>query len=250
MGEELLDLFACYLQIVATRGRSLTWSYAFPKRDNYRAAAYRLRKQGLVISERRGQHSVAIAVSQDTDDRLSPVHRPDRFWRRKWNGFWYLLVYDVPEKDRRYRDELRRFLTRKRMGCLQKSVWVSPYDIRPAYADLVEAAAVDRYAHLFQSRTVLGSDPQSVVLSSWNMDGLREAHAWFIRICGRNLESVRMGDLGRGALETMAREEMTAYVTVMQGDPLLPESLHPASYLGREAFAVHCKLVHEIAKRL
>ena len=52
--------------------------------------------------------------------------RPEKFWNRKWDGIWYVLAYDVPEPQRSYRESLRRFLQRLRMGGLQGSGWVSP----------------------------------------------------------------------------------------------------------------------------
>ena len=42
------------------------------------------------------------------------------------------------------------------MGCLQKSVWVSPRDIRPEHDDLVKGIRVNFYAYLFEATTVLG----------------------------------------------------------------------------------------------
>lgn len=246
IGEELCDLFIWYLEIAATRGRSLTWSHAFPDRGRYNAATYRLRKSGLLVTRGRGH----IGISADTPLLRSPAHKPDRFWRKKWNGYWYMLVYDVPEKERSYRDELRKFLVKRRMGCLQKSVWITPWDIRPEYDDMVKAAALGFYAQLFHVRTVLGQDPQRIVETSWDMDELRSGHEWFLDICERNTALVREGRLSQSGLENLAREELSAYLTVMEDDPLLPMELHPSGYLGCEVFNAHCELVREIAAHL
>ena len=59
-----------------------------------------------------------------------------------------------------YRNVLRQFLKAQRMGCFQKSVWITPTDIRPQYADLKEAAAVEVFACLFEAyRCAFVMDP-------------------------------------------------------------------------------------------
>jgi hypothetical protein len=47
----------------------------------------------------------------------------------KWNGIWLGIIFDIPEANRRERSFLRREL--RHIGCreLQKSVWITPFDI-------------------------------------------------------------------------------------------------------------------------
>ncbi len=52
-----------------------------------------------------------------------------QFKNKKWNGKWYVLTFDVPEKKRYYRVNLRRNLVNIGFYQLQKSVWVFPYDV-------------------------------------------------------------------------------------------------------------------------
>jgi len=44
-----------------------------------------------------------------------------------WDGKWRVLVFDMSEKRRRTRDQLRRFLQGAGFVRLQDSVWVHPY---------------------------------------------------------------------------------------------------------------------------
>ncbi len=48
---------------------------------------------------------------------------------KKWNGKWYILIFDIPEKRRRYRVRLTNTLRNIGFYQLQKSVWVFPYDV-------------------------------------------------------------------------------------------------------------------------
>lgn len=44
-----------------------------------------------------------------------------------WDGKWRIVMFDIPEKYRAKRDELRSFLKRIGFERLQQSVWVNPY---------------------------------------------------------------------------------------------------------------------------
>ena len=248
--DRILELFAGYLDMATRRGVALTWSHAFPRRDSFRSAAYRLRKKGLIVTKGVGDGAVSLALAPAASDRLSPVHKPGRIWKRGWAGDWFLLVYDVPEANQTYRNELRGFLRRMRMGRFQKSVWVSPWDIRPEFDDLVNAAGIRRYAELFRSRSVLGRSPLDIVEASWDMEDLHQAQSWFIGVCRRNLDILLSQRLDKADLEMLAREEMSAYVQVMEMDPLLPEELHPASYLGQDVVNIHQTLIREVGSQL
>lgn len=47
---------------------------------------------------------------------------------KRWDGRWRILVFDVPERQRRTRDMLRSSLTRVGFIMLQESVWLYPFD--------------------------------------------------------------------------------------------------------------------------
>ena len=49
--------------------------------------------------------------------------------KTKWDGQWRLVFFDIAEIDRRKRDQLRIYLRNLGMEQMQKSVFVSPYDI-------------------------------------------------------------------------------------------------------------------------
>jgi phenylacetic acid degradation operon negative regulatory protein len=180
---------------------------------------------------------------------LPDYFRPRRFWQVGWNGVWYLLLYDVPEEKRPYRDTLRRFLRQRRFGCYQKSVWITPTDVRPLFDDLVEGAAVRDYGNLFEARTVLGQPSREIVQQAWDFEGLDRVQRWYCDVYADNLRRLLEGTPSRTVLEHLAREEMNAYAAVMQDDPLLPHALLPTDYMGREVYRLHLDIVKEIGRR-
>ncbi|MBL7077588.1 MAG: hypothetical protein ISS31_08955 [Kiritimatiellae bacterium] len=247
--DQLMDCLFWYGHFLETcRWRGM-WTGAFPTNAAYRSAVCRLRKQGLLVSTEVGRFS-QLALSDNGKRRIKRLHRPEEMWRRDWPGYWYMLIYDVPESSRKYRDVLRGFLKKQNLGCLQKSIYVTPTDIRPDFADLTEAVQVDHYAYLFESRTVLGLDPMQIVRDAWNWSDINAGHKWYLRRYEAQLASVEADRLDVPALQTLAREEMSAYVTVMDNDPLLPRALLPQAYLGGAVFNTHIATTEAIASGL
>jgi len=251
IGMDLLEMLI-FLGDVAVHGG---WAFLRNRScDNlaaYNGAVARLSKQGLIIKHR-GLDTPKLKISEEGAGILEPYFNPDRWWNRKWNGIWYLLVFDIPEADRSYRNVLRQFLKRQRMGCFQKSVWISPHDIRPQYADLETAAALDSFACLFEARTVLGMPAEKIVRESWDFDSLYTVQNRFCEVYSENLNFLRQ--LVSADLETLmqwAAEEIDAFRSAFVHDPLLPDPLLPPhNYKGKEAYALHLKVTKQIRQKL
>jgi DNA-binding transcriptional regulator PaaX len=69
-----------------------------------------IRKAGLRILER---------TIEDTKKTLG---------RKHWDGKWRIVAFDIPEKQRHLRSEMRSVLKRTGFIQLQKSIWVFPHD--------------------------------------------------------------------------------------------------------------------------
>lgn len=250
IGLELLEMLEV-LGAVTVHG---AWAFLNNRtcsdRRSYKRALDRLSSQGLVVQSR-GLDMPKLQISEEGSKGLGSWIRPDLWWRRKWNGIWYLLLYDIPEVERSYRNILRQFLKIHRMGCFQKSVWITPFDIRPRYADLVEGAALDSFACLFEARTVLGMPDERVVWEAWDFDRLYEIQSRFCRVYSENLE--RLSSLvvpGFDDIIRLAAEEVDAYRSAFILDPLLPRQLLPRDYKGEEVFRIHTALVGRIRSLL
>ncbi|MBT3295281.1 MAG: hypothetical protein HN919_11630 [Verrucomicrobia bacterium] len=247
--DHLLDGLFWYARLAGARNWNSFWDDAFPSRAAYYTAVSRLRKAGLLVSEGQGVRP-QLALTEVGKRQRMALHRPERMWQREWPGFWYMLMYDVPEIDRVYRNRLRAFLKQQRLGCLQKSIYITPTDIRPAFSDLVEAIGVDQFAYLFEARSVLGMNQMQIVRDAWSWEAINAGHRWFYESYEKQLIRLQHDLLDGAALLDLAREEMSAYITVMTPDPLLPEPLLPKAYLGGAVFALHGTITESIADRL
>ncbi|MBU0678972.1 MAG: hypothetical protein KJ626_12750, partial [Verrucomicrobia bacterium] len=244
-----LDMLQAYGDLALRKGHSsLAWGTCFPSETACRSAQSRLNKAGVVAYRETGSNRPVLMVT----DRYTPkdIFHPERFWKKKWHGTWSILMYDIPEEDRVFRNSLRRFLRRLRMGCLQKSVWVSPWDIRPSYDDLVQTVGIEFVAHLFEARSVLYRDPGEIVRAAWDFVSLSETQQEYVRYVKSTENAVSSGIVADEELEEYARNEMEAFATAMTDDPLLPKELHPHGYIGPDVHKAHLAFVETMRIRL
>jgi DNA-binding transcriptional regulator PaaX len=95
-------------------------------------AAYRLRKLRLVKVVRRDDGHTHVELTQ-AGKRTALRYALDEIELEKpyrWDGRWYMVLFDIPNEFRVARNTLRTRLKRLGLLPLQESVWVTPYPCR------------------------------------------------------------------------------------------------------------------------
>ncbi|RKX41955.1 MAG: hypothetical protein DRP64_10590 [Verrucomicrobia bacterium] len=250
IGLELLEMLNLLGEVAVHGAWAFLNNRCYPDHTACVRATDRLSKQGLLV-ELQGLDTPVLRISDEGSNSLEDYFRPDKWWGKRWNGTWYLLVYDIPEADRPYRNTLRQFLKQQRMGCFQKSVWITSFDIRPQYEDLELAASLGGFACLFEARTVLGMPAEKVVRESWDFDRLFDIQKRFCDIYAENLTLLQTPvSFELDTLMRLAAEEIDAYRSAFALDPLLPNALLPANYMGKKSYALHLKVIQELQSKL
>lgn len=111
------------------------------KPSTFYGTLHRLEEKGWVESKgERRQKIIAI----------TPLGRAQLLVSRKklkkeWDGKWRLVIFDVPEKKRKNRDFFRYQLRAIGLQPIQRSVWVTPFNLLPEVEELVEMCEVKSY---------------------------------------------------------------------------------------------------------
>lgn len=96
----------------------------------YRTALGRLAAQGYVEFEKRDGKPYARITDTGRKKLEFTLEKEklDLSKKRRWNGRWRVIIFDVPERRRKTRDRLRFLMQELGFVRLQDSVWVFPYD--------------------------------------------------------------------------------------------------------------------------
>jgi len=99
-------------------------------RYQYRTALGRLATLGLVTFEKKDGKSYARITDAGRKKLKFELEKQklDLSKKRRWNGRWRVVIFDVPERRRKTRDRLRILMQELGFVRLQDSVWVFPYD--------------------------------------------------------------------------------------------------------------------------
>ena len=108
----------------------------------------RLRRQGLVARRgNRGSHAWTLTkrgAEQIAADPILAFPAPD--------GISRLVVFDIPEKERRKRDIIRTELASCNFRSLQKSVWIGENPLPEDFIALVDDLRLKGRLHIFSIR--------------------------------------------------------------------------------------------------
>ena len=73
---------------------------------------------------------------------------------KKWDGKWRVVLFDIPEKDRIFRDILREHLRNLDFRKLQQSVFISPYPFEKAISELVGLYSAEPYVRVITATKI------------------------------------------------------------------------------------------------
>jgi DNA-binding transcriptional regulator PaaX len=93
-------------------------------------ALKRLENRDLIRREKTEKGLVAKLTPRGKKfaERLNAAHKIYIRKPRKWDGRWRIVIFDIWERRRGVRDQLRRILAKAGFKKLQNSVWIYPYD--------------------------------------------------------------------------------------------------------------------------
>ncbi len=172
--------------------------------------------------------------------------QPEERWDRGWDGKWRMVVFDLPEKKRGLRNELRRELRAARFGGLQGSVWISPDPVNKVGEQLKKTASSCGMITFFEGGTCCGESNAEVVSTAWNFTKIRSDYEIYLS----HLQSMpnAVGDGVRENLLEWGRIEKQLWSDCMAFDPLLPRELWPDDYPGEMAWKERIKSLRRAGK--
>lgn len=173
-----------------------------------------------------------------TSSGKEKIHRefPISNLTQKWNKKWIVIIFDIPEKDRKTRDKLRIKVQNIGFGMLQESVWISPLSIGKDVKEMIEAIGLRDNVFVMEVSGLIFGNPKELASKVWNLDrrgeDLLELEEELKKInqlikVYNDREEKREAKLYK--LEAKKRVLMRIYLEFLVNFPALPRELLPGS---------------------
>jgi phenylacetic acid degradation operon negative regulatory protein len=155
----------------------------------------------------------------------------------KWDGFFMIVVFDVPEKRRHARNSLRSKLSQLGFGKLQESVWISPYHFEEDLQEFLEANGFAKYCYVLKVKSLFIKDIKELAKRIWRLE---EINKRYLTIARRVKEVSE-----RTSVQEESKEIWRLYWETLSLDPFLPDELLPEDW-ARETAVKSMEKLHLI----
>jgi phenylacetic acid degradation operon negative regulatory protein len=197
-----------------------------------RALLVRVRRQGLLGSTRRGREAhyrLAGAFAESAGRVVEYASRGSR--PQEWTGAFHALIHRVPERDRSYRDALRRSALLAGYGLLQDGVLIALLDRHAVISDLLARRPAG--ARVLATQLAMEtSDAARCAFEAWDLGELARTYLRHISDLERALS--HQVDPPTPSARTLRRfaELARTPLTDTVRDPGLPRVLLPNDWPG------------------
>ena len=195
----------------------------------------------------RGKNAT-FAITADGRRQVAPLDVAGE-WERPWDGCWRVVIFDLPEAQRRQRFVLWQALRARHLGLLQRSVWIWPHDLQSALQEIVHAEGVPDCFCGFETRRLFLCTDAEVVSAAWDFAEIQRRQEGYLDGWAKGVRVVEQCQT-LSALAKTARAERMAYQYAFSLDPLLPRVLWPKSYRGTMVADRHRQFRQALARRL
>lgn len=221
-----------------------SWDYEHRLRPQLR----RLERARLLQRQGRGPAATCTLTAAGrlaAQGGVNPVER----WRRAWDGRWRLLLFDFPARKTELRLRVWRWLRRERFGYLQNSVWLSPDPVNTDHVPLALHKLTAESFVVLESRPVPPDSDAGLVQAAWDFALVNRRYQSALDLATAGLKLAESPGLKAGPFRAWLASEREAWHAAVESDPLLPESLLPPGYLGREAWTQRQAAFAALARR-
>lgn len=145
-----------------------------------------------------------------------------------WDQKWRLVIFDVPEIERKYRWALRAKLYELNFGQIQKSAYLSPYPLLGTISRFAADLGIRQHLRMMEVAKIDGE--KKLIEQAWDLEKVNANYQNFINHAMTKPKD-KFWPLRAKKLE---REFASLYET----DPQLPKEFLPKNWAGKIAYKV------------
>ncbi|MDZ4229346.1 MAG: CRISPR-associated endonuclease Cas2 [Patescibacteria group bacterium] len=144
---------------------------------------------------------------------------------KTWDGFWRIVIFDIPESKRKQRDALRRALKKMGFGRLQDSSYISPHELSQPFLDWLQAKGLPGSVIILEAKQKHLGNPKNLAAKVWSLASLAGSYRHLIERL-----TTRFGIKEVKKREDWLKKIHQEYLQIILTEPLLPQELLPADW--------------------
>lgn len=207
--------------------------------SSVRGATYRMVQQDL-IKARKFKNKSFYSLTEVGKRRIKDgVRRVYTIKNHKWDGFWRIMIYSVPEEKRDLRNQIRKELSWTGFGLISNSTWISPNPIEEQILEMIKTYHLEEYTVFFSSSSIVSHDNQDLINKGWQLDEIAEEYNHFIELYSKKYEEIKESSWKETLTDAECFVERTSlvhqYRKFLFKDPIFPYDLLPDNWSGIKA---------------
>ncbi|EKE16263.1 MAG: hypothetical protein ACD_11C00024G0031 [uncultured bacterium] len=120
--------------------------------DSFNRSIKRLSREKLVEEKKLSDGSFKLILTREGKEqarKLSLIGNFIKFKKpKKWDKKWRIVIFDIPEKDKVFRNILREHLKELNFFKLQNSVFISPHPFEEMISELTRLYSSEQYVRI------------------------------------------------------------------------------------------------------
>lgn len=158
-----------------------------------------------------------------------------KFKEEGWDGLWRIVIFDIPEKEKKQRDGLREKLKELGFGKWQNSVYISPFNVKKEVSEFLKSQGLNEYVIFLETKEILMGDKVELCKKIFNLEKIHTYYLEFLETCRIiNIELNKRGFNKKKIFNLWSRVREMYYQTLLI-NPGLPKEILPDNWLGEEA---------------
>lgn len=164
----------------------------------------------------------------------------------RWGSRWTMVLFDIPERNKKIRDILRYKLQKMGFGMMQGSVWVKPADVANEMRRFVRLKNLQWQVKVL-SFNLAAPDEKEAIHRIWKMQKLNDEYRRFVKKTIKRFKKLKDYNFTTAKLLTLALDLLSRitekeYIQLYFKDPQLPTGLLPKEWSGKRAYNLYQQL--------
>lgn len=154
--------------------------------------------------------------------------------KKRWDKKWRIVIFDIEEENKPKRNFFQRKLKSLGLGMMQKSVYITPFDITVDLQEFIEEINLGGKVFVMEVNKIALGDAKTLARQVWPLEEINKNYQEIlaeIKKTGKNLRFSNGNNHQRKLKELKEK-----YLHVLISDPCLPQELLPENWAGNEVF--------------